>query len=151
MVAMLSGTNIQTANRFAQILFFLIVCAFLITYSITTYLNLRQNDTRQAAQTYAEIGQVLNYQPGITAITEQYGGPLSYYGWQNVRLWQESPNFEQAFAEQTHLQAYFLITDFTALAHQPELAKKLATYTIFAQTREYIIYDLKAPLPSATP
>lgn len=150
-VAMLSGKNIQTANRFTQILFFFILCAFLITYSITTYLNLRQNDTRQAAQTYAEIGQVLNYQPGITAITEQYGGPLSYYGWQNVTLWQESPNFEQAFAEQTHLQAYFLITDFTALARQPELAKKLETYTIFAQTREYIIYDLKAPLPSATP
>jgi hypothetical protein len=143
-VAILSHINTKTANRSAQIIFFFIVCAFLITYSITTYLNLRQNDTRQAAQTYAEIGQVLAHQPGITALTEEYAYPLAYYGWQNVRLWQESPDFEQAFAEQTRLQAYFLITDFAALARQPELAEKLETYAIFAQTREYIIYDLKA-------
>ncbi|MFO7584297.1 MAG: glycosyltransferase family 39 protein [Anaerolineales bacterium] len=134
-------------NRYALNIFFLSAYTFVIIYSITTYLDFRRANTRQAAQAYAEIGQVLQHQPGITALTEEYGYPLAYYGWQNVSIWWESPDFEQAFAEQTFRQAYFLVTDFAALSRQPQLAEKLQNYTIFAQTREYIIYDLKAPLP----
>jgi len=137
-------------SRWAFLVFFFVASLFLVAHTITTYLDFRRADTRSAAQTYAEIGEALQHQPGIVALTEEYGYPLAYYGWQNVSLWPAYNSvgyFEDAFARQTDQKAYFLVTDFEELARQPELAQKLDTYTIFAQTNKYLIYDLKAPLP----
>lgn len=136
-----------TKARFAHLAIVLSSLFFLFSYTTVTYLDLRQADTRLAAQTYAEIGEILQHQPGILALTENYGYPLAYYGWQNVNLWSGGDNIEQAFKQQTFEKAYFVITDFDELARQPELVQKLAGYQIFAQTRAYIIYDLKTPLP----
>lgn len=137
-------------SRWAFFVFFFVASLFLVAHAITTYLDFRRADTRFAAQTYAEIGEALQHQPGIVALTEEYGYPLAYYGWQNVSLWpayNAVGDFDDAFARQTYQKAYFLVTDFEELARQPELAQKLQTYAIFAQTNHYIIYDLKAPLP----
>lgn len=137
-------------SRWAFFVFLLVASLFLVAHAITTYLDFRRVDTRAAAQTYAEIGETLQHQPGIIALTEEYGYPLAYYGWQNVSLWpayNAVGDFDDTFVRQTYQKAYFLVTDFEELSRQPELAKKLETYTIFSQTYQYIIYDLKAPLP----
>jgi len=138
-------------SHFARIILLLLSFIFLFAYTTITYLEIRQADTHPVAQTYAKIGEILQHQPGIIALTEDYGYPLAYYGWQNVSLWYAADDFEQTFGEQTFEKAYFLVTDFVELARQPELAQKLAGYQVFAQTREYTIYDLKAPLPSTAP
>jgi hypothetical protein len=124
-----------------------LLVVFLLASTVQTYLELRTRDNRPKALAYAEIGEILQRQPGIVALTANYGYPLFYHGWQNVNLWVPASDFEQAFARQTHQKAYFLVTDFEELARQPELAQKLQTYVIFAQTYQYIIYDLKAPKP----
>ncbi len=138
-------------SHFAQIILLLSSFFFLLAYTAITYLEIRQADTRPAVEAYAQIGEALQHQPGIIALTEDYGYPLAYYGWQNVSLWYPADDCEQGFNQQTFEKAYFVVTDFDELARQPELAKKLAGYQVFAQSREYSIYDLKAPLPSATP
>lgn len=135
------------AFRFARIAILLSFSFFLFAYTAIAYLDGRLQDTRLSAQTYAEIGETLQHQPGVVALTTDYGYPLAYYGWQNVSLWEYSEDFEQGFSKQTFEKAYFVVTDFDELARQPQLAEKLSAYQVFAQTREYIIYDLKAPQP----
>ncbi len=122
-----------------------LLVVFLLTNSLQTYLQIRIRDNRPMAQAYAEIGELLQRQPGIIAVTQGYGYPLFYHGWQNVALWWPASDFEQAFAEQTRDKAYFLVTDFQELSRNPQLAQKLETYAVFAQTSLYIIYDLKNP------
>jgi len=134
-------------SRFARTVILLSSFFFLLSYTTITYLDARLADTRPSAQMYAEIGATLQHQPGILALTSDYGYPLAYYGWQNVSLWSAADNFEQGFSKQTFEKAYFVVTDFDELARQPQLAEKLSAYQVFAQTREYIIYDLKAPQP----
>jgi hypothetical protein len=133
-------------SRFARIVILLSTFFFLLFYTTITYLDARLQDTRSSAQAYAEIGETLQHQPGIIALTSDYGYPLAYYGWQNVSLWENPEDFEQGFSKQTFEKAYFVVTDFDELARQPQLAEKLSAYQVFAQTREYIIYDLKAPI-----
>ena len=135
-----------TTSRFARNVILLSFFLFLLSYTTITYLDARLEDTRPSAQIYAEIGKTLQHQPGIVALTSDYGYPLAYFGWQNVSLWSAAENFEQGFSQQTFEKAYFVVTDFDELARQPQLAEKLSTYRVFAQTREYIIYDLKVPI-----
>jgi 4-amino-4-deoxy-L-arabinose transferase-like glycosyltransferase len=135
-------------SRFSWGIFFLLFAFFLTGYASLSYLAIRQADTRPLAQMNAEIGEIIQHQPGILALTEEYGYPLAYYGWQNVSLWPPAATIEdyrQVFARQTKEKAYFLVTDFAELARQPQLLEKLTEYTIFAQSRGYVIYDLKAP------
>jgi len=135
-------------NRGRLELFILVVIS-LVLITVQDYLSLRRSDNRPLAQMYAEIGETLQHQPGVIAITKDYGYPLFYYGWQNTSLWkQPSPEtFNQAFESQIHEKAYFLVTDLEELARQPQLSKKLTEYNILAQKPGYILYDLKTPSP----
>jgi hypothetical protein len=134
-------------SRFTRIVILVSTFFFLLSYTAIAYLDARLQDTRPTAQTYTTIGEALQHQPGVIALTADYGYPLAYYGWQNVSLWSAVDNFEQGFSKQTFEKAYFVVTDFDELARQPQLAEKLSAYQVFAQAREYIIYDLKAPQP----
>jgi hypothetical protein len=129
--------------------FFAILVLFLLFFTTQEYLTLRRRDNRPLAQMYAEIGETLQHQPGVVALTADYGYPLFYYGWQNVILWKTSPDEDipQAFAAQTRQKSYFLVTDLAELAHQPALQEQLNKYNILVQKPGYIIYDLRHPLP----
>jgi hypothetical protein len=86
----------------------------------------------------------------VIALTEDYGYPLEYYGWQNVSLWPLANwdgDFNAIFQRQTREKAYFLVTDLAELDRQPQLAAKLDTYAVFSRGTGYIIYALKQPLP----
>lgn len=136
------------SNRGQTELFLLTVLSLLLI-AAQDYLNLRRRDNRPLAQMYAEIGETLQHQPGVIALTQDYGYPLFYYGWQNASLWnQPSPEtFDQAFERQTREKAYFIITDLDELARQPQLREKLNEYNILVQQPGYLLYDLKTPRP----
>ena len=138
-------TNIE--SRLARVAILLSTFFFLLSYTAITYLNSRLADTRPDAQRYAEIGAFLEHQPGVIALTEEYGYPLAYYGWQNTNLWSSDTDddFDRTFAKQTYEKAYFVVTDFDELNRQPALAEKLSAYTILLQKYNFIIYDLKTP------
>lgn len=123
-----------------------IALAALALFFHVYFVSQRPEHLFMRAQTYGEIGEKLQHQPGVIALTEDYGYPLAYYGWQNVNLWppaEEVENFSAAFNKHTEEKAYFVVTDFTELKRQPRLEAKLKTYAIFAQTHDYTIYDLK--------
>jgi len=129
--------------------FFVILVLFLSLLTTQEYLTLRRRDNRPLAQMYTEIGEILQHQPGVVALTNDYGYPLFYYGWQNVNLWNASPeeDIRKAFISQTRQKSYFLVTDLNGLARQPALQQQLNKYNILIQRPGYIIYDLQHPIP----
>lgn len=140
-------TRVHSGRGQAELLILAVISLLLVTAQ--DYLTLRRNDNRPLAQMYAEIGETLQRQPGVVALTKDYGYPLFYYGWQNASLWNQPPPNEigPAFQKQTREKAYFLVTDFDELARQPQLGQELNEYNILARKPGYIIYDLKNSRP----
>ncbi len=52
---------------------FILVVLSLVLITVQDYLALRRSDNRPLAQMYAEIGETLQRQPGVVAITKDYG------------------------------------------------------------------------------
>ncbi len=126
---------------------------FLLTLGglgMTQYLDLRTNDYRDQAAFWTKVGDALNHQPGVVAITGDYGDPLKYYGWQNNEEWPlaaDISDFRWTFGMLALHRSYFLITDFNELDRQPILKKWLAVhYPVLMQGTGYIVYDLLHPL-----
>jgi Dolichyl-phosphate-mannose-protein mannosyltransferase len=133
----------------------LAVVTLLFTFIALTaerYLDLRTNDYRPQAALWAEIGAAIGHQPGVIAVTTDYGYPLQYYGWQNADVWPLAPditNFDKVFTRAATYKSYFLVTDFDEFDRQPELKQRLyENYPILAQGRGYIVFDLLHPLES---
>jgi len=134
---------------------FLLACAmivFILTFgglTVTQYLDLRTNDYRPQAAFWVQVGDAIGHQPGVVAITGDYGDPLKYYGWQNSDPWlpvSDMKKFQGAFIFQTSHKSYFLITDFDTFDLQLALQKRLrACYPVLAQGKGYLVYDLRAP------
>jgi hypothetical protein len=94
----------------------------------------------------------------VVALTQAYGTPLAYWGWQDALIWPNSGDVDyhtargasldlpRLFDNMTSGQTYFLVTDFDELNRQPGLKQKLAGFSVFAQGGGYVIYDLRRPL-----
>jgi hypothetical protein len=140
--------KLQPSRLFQFLAFFLLLLTFALT-SIGQYLNMRNNDFYPQAAFWAEVGNAIGHQPGVTALTTDYGYPLAYYGWQNSNPWPLAPdikNFNDAWARLTSGKSYFLVTDFDEYARQPELQKRLnENYPIFAQGQGFVVFDLYHP------
>jgi hypothetical protein len=146
-------TRIQEKMQASASFVRLAVLVFLFTFSalgVEQYLNLRTNDYRPQAALWAEIGEAIGHQPGVIAVTTDYGYPLQYYGWQNAEPWPLAPditNFDKTFARQAGDKSYFLITDFDEFDRQPALKTRLyENYPILLQGRGYLVFDLLHPL-----
>lgn len=140
----------ELSRRASQRWLYAFFIAALLLTSLSNYFLLRDSDSRSRAAMYAQIGEILQRQPGVIALTEDYGYPLEYYGWQNVSLWplaNRAGDFDAIFQRQTREKAYFLVTDLAELDRQPQLSAKLDTYAVFSRGTGYIIYALKQPLP----
>jgi hypothetical protein len=142
--------KLQPSRFYQLITFFLLLLALSLT-SINQYLNMRTNDYRPQAAFWAEVGNAIGHQPGVVALTTDYGYPLAYYGWQNSDPWPLAPdiqNFDETFSRLTAGKSYFLVTDFDEYNRQPELQKRLnANYPIIAQGNGYLVFDLYHPKP----
>ena len=114
-------------------------------------------DYRPQATMWSEIGDALGHGPNVVALTQDYGSPLAFWGWQNAVIWPSSADaeyrqarggqieFEEQFIKLTLGNTYFLVTDFDELHRQPELQQKLSQFAVFAHGNGYVIYELEAP------
>lgn len=119
--------------------------------------QLAATDYRPQAGMWKAIGDLLGHGPNVVALTQDYGSPLAYWGWQNAIIWPSTDDadyqklrggqidFEEQFARRTNGNTYFLVTDFHELARQTALQERLSKLAVFAQGDGYVIYDLEAP------
>jgi hypothetical protein len=106
----------------------------------------------------AAIGEEINHSVNTVFVAESYGLPLTYYGdfagipWPSLderaaaALGDVEPKtVEEELVSNRHVPSpeFFIVTDFEEFELQPELKEYLDTrYPVFAQTSEYLIYDL---------
>lgn len=115
--------------------------------------QLRSVDYRPQARFWASVGEALDHQPSVIAVTQDYGYPLVYWGWQRASLWPElrsgvfgvqaGDNLADRFERLTAGKAYFLVTDFDELERHPGLEELLrGNYPILAEAEGFVIFDL---------
>jgi hypothetical protein len=112
-------------------------------------------DYRPQAAMWAEIGEKVNHQKDVVALTQDYGSRLQYWGFTTAETWYTSGDeyylevrggkysFDKLFNEVMKRRDYFLVTDFDELKLQPELKAALSTYKIYAEGEGYVIYNLR--------
>jgi len=120
--------------------------------------ELKSVDYRPQAAHWAEIRETLGSKTSVVALTEDYGNPLAYWGWQRATIWPSSGDLYQAdvrgnqrdieklFKEITDQKAFFLVTDLEDFAKQPDLQAELTIYPVLVRGDGYLIYDLQHPL-----
>lgn len=114
--------------------------------------QMKSVDYRPQTEYWASIGDAVGHVPSVVALTQEYGYPLAYWGWQRATVWPEyrggifsgnKVEFEKRFKTLTKDQIYFLVTDFGELNLQPELEDYLNTnYPIHMKGDGYVIFDL---------
>jgi 4-amino-4-deoxy-L-arabinose transferase-like glycosyltransferase len=105
---------------------------------------------------WAEIGDKLGHASGVIGLTQDYGYRLAYWGWQSSAAWFTSADIGvrylagqdvdvlKKFTEDTAGKKYFLVTMFGEFDQQPVVKDLLyENYPIYAQTDEYVIFDLQ--------
>ncbi len=140
--------KIQQARSLQIIVISLIIGSCLLT-TVDQYIKQRENDYRPQAAFWSQVGNAVGHQPGVLALTTDYGYPLAYYGWQNSSPWPASvdiSNFEDTFARLASNKDYFLITDFDEYDRQPSLQQQLTShYPVLVQGKGYLLFDLSHP------
>ncbi len=113
---------------------------------------------------WQNIGNLVGHNSRVVALTEDYGGRLSFFGTVNAQIYSSTgdqrltqltsgsaPEFASLFAEKTAGMDYFLVTDLSDFDAQPALKEFLfKTYT-YQSGDGYYIFDLHSPVVQATP
>ena len=107
---------------------------------------------------WQEIGDLLGHESNVIGLTQDYGYRLAYWGWQSSSAWYTTADIEvrylagqvvdvaARFAEDTAGKQYFVVTTFGEFDSQPLIKEYLYShYPIYAETDEYIIFDLQHP------
>lgn len=141
--------RVQEKLQTSRLLLACAVVIFVVSFGGLTgiqYLDLRNNDYRPQAALWTNVGEAIGHQPGVLAITTDYGYPLRYYGWQNNDPWPPAANINnlrETLSILTKNKSYFLITDFDEFERQPALMNYLRRrHPVLVQGRDYIVYDL---------
>ena len=108
---------------------------------------------------WAAIGDKLGHDGGVIGLTQDYGYRLAYWGWQGSASWFTSADIGvrylagqdvdmlKKFTEDTSGMKYFLVTMFGEFDKQPVIKDLLyKNYSIYAQTNDYVIFDLAHPI-----
>ena len=145
----------RLASRLSNLLLLAIFSFAVFAAAGNVRATLKQVDYRPEARMWAEIGQRLGPRAKITALTQDYGARLEYWGWERAAIWPlygdlvyrdlkgSQRDFDERFPALTAKSDYFLVTLPDELARQPELKERLASYPVFAQGDGYIIYKLR--------
>lgn len=143
----------QAEGSVVKRLFVRVMLLFIVVMTFwQTRLDLLSVDYRPQAAFWAEVGDALGHQPSVIAVTQDYGYPLVYWGWQRASLWPEarsaifgaaSGDLAARFARLTAEKAFFLVTDFEELGRHPGLEELLrGNFPIHAQGEGFVIFDL---------
>lgn len=139
-----------------SVLMRIFICVMLLFIAMMTFwqarLDLLAVDYRPRAAFWASVGEALGHQPSVIAVTQDYGYPLVYWGWQRTSLWPEARSslfgtendeLPRRFERLTANKAYFLVTDFEELERHPGLEEILReNFLIHARGEGFIIFDL---------
>jgi hypothetical protein len=145
-----SGSGLKRVFIYVMLLFIVVASFWQVR------VQLKSVDYRAQAEYWASIGDAVGHIPSVVALTQDYGYPLVYWGWQRATIWPEyrggvfdvyTGSFEDRFKSLTNGRVYFVITDFDELKLQPELEEYLyANYPIHKEGEGYVIFDLTQPL-----
>jgi hypothetical protein len=146
----------QASSFLSKIFLFFIFCFGIFATAWDIRSQLKETDYRPEAAMWAEIGEMLGPRAKITALTQDYGARLEYWGWERATIWPlyddlvyhvglkgANKEFETLFANLTARSGFFLVSMPDELSRQPELKDRLVQYPVFAEGEGYIIYDLK--------
>ena len=120
--------------------------------------RLVSSNYRNEAPFWIEIGDKLGHDASVIGLTQDYGYRLAYWGWLGSSSWYTSADINvrymagqnidmaQKFADDIAGKQFFLVTMFGEFNSQPVIKELLFShYPIFAETDEYIIFDLRHP------
>jgi 4-amino-4-deoxy-L-arabinose transferase-like glycosyltransferase len=149
----------RSPGLFPRLVLMGVVLVGLAVPSWYTRVQIVNADYQNEPSFWAEIGDKLGHGPGVIGLTQDYGYRLAYWGWQGSTAWFTSADIGvrylagqevdilEKFKEDTAGKQYFLVTMFGELDNQPVVKDLLYThYPVFAQTDEYVIFDLQHPL-----
>ncbi len=127
-----------------------------------TRVALKRNDFRGEPALWQKLGDRLGHDSQVLAITQDYGYRLEYWGWLTPTNWMNSGDFmvrelagqefdrAKLFKEQVEGKDYFLVTAFDEFDAQAEFKQMMNdNFPVLDKTDDYIIYDLKHPLPTS--
>ena len=151
------GLTEQAAGSSLMRLFVRLMMLFIVVMSFWQMrIELMSVDYRPQETYWASIGETVGHSPSVVALTQDYGYPLVYWGWQRATVWPEYRSgvltgnlsgFEKRFNSLTNGQIYFLVTDFDELDRQLELKDHLhLNYPVYTEGEGYMIFDLTHPL-----
>jgi hypothetical protein len=136
----------------------LIFGLFSITWDVRN--QMKAVDYRPQAAMWAEIGEQLDDDARVVALTQDYGSRLEYWGGRESLHWpylgdagyanvrSGRMTFDDLFDRFSSKMTHFLVTDFEELERQPELKERLFSfYPVSAEGEGYLIFDLKKTLP----
>ncbi len=118
--------------------------------------TLARDDYRNEPPYWEAIGEAVDRDAEIVALTQDYGDRLAYYGWVNVTNWPDTGDmkyrdlrgaremtFDEWFARHTAGMDYFLVTRLKEFARQGDLYARLNdTYAIVGEGEGYLLFDL---------
>jgi hypothetical protein len=149
----------QQIKIFPRILFvsFTILVVAIQVWNVRVQLT--REDWRPDADFWTMLGDKLGHNSGkVLAIAQDYGGRLSYWGWQDVESWytpgdiglreldDRSLDLLQRFNDMTEGKQYFVVTQLNKFDNQPVIKDYVYLhYPIFAEGKGYIIFDLTHP------
>jgi len=118
--------------------------------------TLAREDYRHEPTYWKAIGEDIDKDAEIVALTQDYGDRLAYYGWFNVTNWPDTGHmkyrdlrggremtFDEWFVKHTTGMDYFLVTRLKEFARQGDLFARLNNdYVISAEGEGYLLFDL---------
>lgn len=118
--------------------------------------RLTRDDYRNELAFWQEVGDLLGHDSSVIGLTQDYGYRLAYWGWQSSAAWYTTADIDvryragqymdiaEQFRSDTAGKDFFVVTTFGEFNAQPIIKDYLyATYPIYAETDEYIIFDLR--------
>jgi hypothetical protein len=108
---------------------------------------------------WARLGDKIGHNSAVIALTQDYGGRLSYFGFVNPQIWSTTGDFRlsalsgstnpdvvQLIKEKTAGMDYFLVTALNDFDAQPALKEYLLSHYSVDQGDGYYLFDLHKPL-----
>ena len=152
--------KVAQQTRLWRSAFVLVMSAALFLAAWSARSTLLGVDYRQEPPFWERVGAAVPIEGRTIGLVQAYGNLLSYYGWRQVELWPitgelaladlrgaQLQDFETFFMKRTAGMDFFLISSFSQLELQPNLAEYLEShFPIYSQGDGYLIYDLRTPL-----
>ena len=130
-----------------------------VLYLWDVRVSLKRIDYHSEISIWQEIGEKIGNGAPVVALSHDYGYRLAYWSWITPTDWGTSADFnfleetgqtfdtKKLFDERTSGKDFFVITLFNELDRQPALKNVLEeNYPVYAETGDYLIYDLREEL-----